>query len=94
VIPTEAPPQLPSATAPLGPTATLIPLPTFTYIFPTPPVTQVLWISTRQPDEPGSAKMTPGSLLARIIRFWPLMLLCLIWIGLAFWFVVVRRRLE
>lgn len=64
-------------------TATIPPIPTYTLIFPETTAETELFQTRRQPLE----KQTSPLYWRTVQRFWPLLLLAVIWIILGLWFV-------
>ena len=64
-------------------TATIPPLPTYTLIFPETTAETELFQTHRQPIE----KQTSPQYWITLQRFWPILLLAVIWIILGLWFV-------
>lgn len=84
--------QFPTST--LINSVTVLPFPSFTLQFPHATDTPVLLNAQRQPDSTALAKGEPPSRFSRLYRLWPLILLLIIWLFLATWFVIVQRQMD
>jgi hypothetical protein len=94
VIDTQSTPTAPIIATPGGPTATLKPLPSFTYIFPTPSVTPELLTIARQPDEPALTKGLADILRRRAVIFSACLFILIVWMILGIWFVFVVKQTD
>jgi hypothetical protein len=90
VIPTATPGG--TLTPPADSTATLVPFPTITYIFPNTTSTQELLVIERQPDAQVKLNDQRTIFWRRLLELWPIVLIALVWIIIAMWFVIVRSR--
>lgn len=75
-------------------TITVIPLPSFTYIFPHKTDTPVLLHAQRDPLTGALNKGGQPRLFARLFRLWPLAVLVIVWLFLAVWFVIAQRQMD
>ena len=81
-------------TSPIVNTITIIPFPSFTLQFPHKTDTPVVLNAERQPGTNALAKGNAPSLVARLFRYWPLVLLFIVWLFLAVWFVIAQRQMD
>ena len=80
------------ATQIMSGTATLLPLPSITFQYPEITATPRLLSSVRQPTSPDLSKTQPRTIWQVIIRFLPLAVLLVIWLGLIVWFILSQRE--
>jgi len=79
-----------SNSAPGVPTATLIPLPSITVLFPATNTPMPILAVLDRGDQTGDGDQ---SLISRITRFWPAGLLIILWAIIALWFFVSHRQI-
>lgn len=94
VFATETPVSPIQTFVPPGITATLEPFPSITYVFASTQESQTLLIVEREPVSPTRVQVYVSYLWRRVLAFWPLVILTVLWIAIAAWFVLVQRRSE
>lgn len=75
-------------------TATLIPFPTITFQYPQVTRTGSLAYAQHQPGSPDLPKERVSPVWGRLLRLWPVLLLALVWLVIAIWFVVAQRFVD
>ena len=75
-------------------TATLIPLPTITFIYPERTPTQELLAVERQTAQPALPNGSQASGLVKLVRLIPIGALIVIWAFLGIWFVIAQRQVN
>jgi hypothetical protein len=94
IVPTETPSGSANTQVPSGLTATLAPFPSITYVLASTQESQNLLIVERNPESRTRVQYYVNYIWHRFLTLWPLMVLAVLWIAIAAWFVLVQRRSE
>lgn len=75
-------------------TRTAAPIPTFTLLFPTVTAPSQLLFAERDVEDSGLSKNTTGRFQTILRRFWPFIVLVVLWIVLLLWYVFSQMMIE